>query len=196
MDASDDAVRALNAAMDRYAEGDDQAFGQVYDLLAPRLLGFFMRHVQGRARAEDLVQQTLLQMHTARRSYARGSSVLPWAFAISRHVMIDARRRSSREVLFQTAEDDAAAPNLKVARDSGPEDLAATRQIAERVSRELERLPRSQTAAYDLVREDGLSVAEAAEVLGTTPTAIKLRVHRVYEALRDVLAGEERPARS
>lgn len=37
-----------------------------------------------------------------------------------------------------------------------------------------------------------MSVAEAAQVLGTTPTAIKLRAHRVYEAIRALLAQEER----
>jgi RNA polymerase sigma-70 factor (ECF subfamily) len=194
MQVSDDAHLALNAAMDRYADGDDDAFGEVYDHLAPRLLSFFIRQVQDRARAEDLVQQTLLQMHGARRNYAQGSNVLPWAFAIARHVLIDARRRSSREVLFDTAEDNAAALDRNVTRDSSPEDIAATREMAERVSRELDRLPEGQRTAYDLVRREGLSIVDAAEVLGTTPTAIKLRVHRAYEALRAVLVGDEKPA--
>jgi RNA polymerase sigma-70 factor (ECF subfamily) len=52
---------------------------------------------------------------------------------------------------------------------------------------ELDRLPQSQRDAYDMVRRDGLSVAEAAHRMGTTPMAIKLRVHRAYEALRAVL---------
>jgi RNA polymerase sigma-70 factor (ECF subfamily) len=194
MQVSEDAHLALNAAMDRYADGDDDAFGEVYDHLAPRLLSFFVRQVQDRARAEDLVQQTLLQMHAARRNYAQGSNVLPWAFAIARHVLIDARRRSSREVLFDTAEDNAAALDRNVTRDSSPEDFAATREMAERVSRELDRLPEGQRTAYDLVRREGLSIVDAAEVLGTTPTAIKLRVHRAYEALRAVLVGEEKTA--
>jgi RNA polymerase sigma-70 factor (ECF subfamily) len=194
MQVSDDAHLALNAAMDRYADGDDAAFGEVYDHLAPRLLSFFIRQVQDRARAEDLVQQTLLQMHAARRNYAQGSNVLPWAFAIARHVLIDTRRRSSREVLFDTAEDNAAALDRNVTRDSSPEDFAVTREMAERVSRELDRLPEGQRTAYDLVRREGLSIVDAAEVLGTTPTAIKLRVHRAYEALRAVLVGDEKTA--
>jgi len=40
-----------------------------------------------------------------------------------------------------------------------------------------------------MVRHEGLSVAETAEVMGTTPTAVKLRVHRAYEALRAVLGS-------
>jgi RNA polymerase sigma-70 factor (ECF subfamily) len=194
MKLRDDERRALNAAMDRYAEGDDAAFAEVYDLLAPRLLAFFNRQLGDATRAEDIVQQTLLQMHAARRNYATGSDVMPWAFAIGRRVLIDARRRTRKEVLFHSAEADAAALDLGVDRESVPDGLASTREMAEMVRAELNRLPASQRAAYDLVREEGLSVAQTAEVLGTTPTAVKLRVHRVYEALRRVLGiGREKP---
>jgi RNA polymerase sigma-70 factor (ECF subfamily) len=186
--------RALNAAMDRYAEGDDAAFAEVYDLLAPRLLVYFNRQLGDPARAEDVVQQTLLQMHAARRNYATGSDVMPWAFAIGRNVLIDLRRRTRKEVLFETARDDAAALDEKVDRASVPDDLAASREIADMVRAELDRLPPGQRAAYDLVRTEGLSVAETAQILGTTPTAVKLRVHRVYELLRGLLRGAEKPA--
>ena len=187
----DDERRALNAAMDRYAEGDDPAFAVVYDLLAPRMLAYFQRLLGDRGRAEDVVQQTLLQMHAARRNYVTGSDVLPWAFAVGRHVAIDARRRTRNETLFPTAEGDAAALDLTVDRASSPDDLAVTREMADLVRAELDRLPAAQRAAYDLVRTEGLSVAHAAEILGTTPTAVKLRVHRVYRMLRAALGGGE-----
>ena len=193
MGVPDDDRRALNAAMDRYADGDDAAFAGVYDLLAPRLLGYFTRQIGDHVQAEDLVQQTLLQMHAARRNYATGSDVVPWAFAIGRNALIDARRRVRKEVLFKTAEEDAAAVDAKVDRASIPDDLAATRQMADRVLGELDRLPSSQRAAYELMKNEGLSVSQTAEVLGTTPTAVKLRVHRVYEALRRVLGASEEP---
>ena len=192
MDRFVDARSALTAAMDRHADGDEAAFGEVYDLLTPRLHGFFVRQTRDHARAEDLVQQTLLQMHAHRDSFVRGSDVVPWAFAIGRRLMIDARRRTKKEVLFATAEDDAAALDGRVSRDSGPEDVAAARQLAFEVERELSRLPEAQRTAYTLLRDDGLSVAQAAEVLGTTQTAVKLRAHRVYEALRAVLGAAEK----
>ncbi len=183
----------LSVAMDRYAEGDDASFAVVYDLLAPRLYGFFVRHTGDPSRAEDLTQQTLLQMHAARLSFAHGSDAVPWAFAIGRRLLIDARRKTRKEVLFDTAEDDAAALDHKAERYAMPEALAIARQDAERASTELERMPESHRAAYLLVRQDGLSVAEAAAVVGTTPTALKLRAHRAYEALRGALASKDGP---
>ena len=189
---------ALNAAMDRYADGDEAAFGQVYDLLAPRLLGYFTRQLRDQMLAEDLTQHTLLQLHTARRNYARGSEVLSWAFAIGRNAMIDVLRKSRREVLFKTAEEDAAAVDWK-SREPGfvggadPEGLATARQVAEQALVALQKMPDAHRQAYDLVRNEGLSVAQTAEIMGTTPMAIKLRVHRAYEALRAVLGVEARP---
>ncbi len=84
---------AASAAMDRYACGEDAAFSSVYDLLAPRLSAFLLRRTGDRARAEDLVQQTFLQMHCARRHFAPGTAVAPWAFAIARRLLIDGARR-------------------------------------------------------------------------------------------------------
>lgn len=180
---------ALSAAMDRYADGDNAAFGEVYDLLAPRLHGFFVRHTGDVSRAEDLVQQTLLQIHAARLNYVRASDVVPWAFAIGRRLLVDSRRRTRKEVLFETAEDDAAALDSRVERYSIPDALVMTKELAGIAEDELERMPESYRAAYMLVRQEGLTVAEAAEVVGTTPGALKVRAHRAYEALRAVLGN-------
>ena len=70
--------------------------------------------------------------------------------------------------------------------DRGPmaDDVAQARELATRIDRVLAKLPQSQRAAFELIKNEGLSVAEAAQVLGTTVAAVKLRAHRAYEALR------------
>ncbi len=78
-------------------------------------------------------------------------------------------------------------PNVPVATSSGPYDELASKQLAGRLQRELDRLPDAQREAFQLVKQDGLSMAEAAEVLGTTVTAVKLRAHHTYETLRSVM---------
>src|SRR3981081_1794597 len=66
-------------AMERDAAGDDTAFGLVYDALAPRLYRYLVRQTRDRARAEDLLQQTLLHIHRARDRFIPGKEVSPWA---------------------------------------------------------------------------------------------------------------------
>jgi RNA polymerase sigma-70 factor, ECF subfamily len=176
---------ALNDAMERYSTGDDAAFGEIYDALAPRLYGFLQRQVQDRALAEDLLQQTLLQLHRARGRYTPGADVLPWVFAIARRLTIDTHRIRRREVLVESP--DAAASESPVSGADYAESLVQARQMARAVNLALEALPESQRVAYQLVRDEGLSMTQAAAVLGTTASAVKLRAFRAYEAIRNAL---------
>jgi RNA polymerase sigma-70 factor (ECF subfamily) len=173
-------------AMDRYARGDSAAFSDLYDLLAPRLSSFLLRRTHDSARAEDLLQQTFLQMHCARQHFSGGADVVPWAFAIARRLLIDTYRKSGRELLDgeDEGERDSVAPGPT------PDRLAGQRRLASRIEEELTRVPEGHRAAFDLVQRDGLSMVEAAEVLGTTVAAVKLRAFRTYQALRASL-GEE-----
>jgi RNA polymerase sigma-70 factor (ECF subfamily) len=165
--------------MERYASGDDDAFSALYDALCPRLQHFLLRQVKDPSRAEDLLQQTMLQIHAARGRFLAGADVIPWAFAIARRLTIDSFRRRKHEAIL---DEDAAAG----AASSGPsaDDLLHAKRMAANLEREIARLPESQRVAFELVKKDGLSLREAAEVLGTTVTAIKLRAHRAYVALR------------
>jgi RNA polymerase sigma-70 factor (ECF subfamily) len=171
-----------DVAMARYAGGDDAAFADVYDLLAPRLLRYLIRQTRNEAQAEDLVQKTLLRMHRARGRFLPGAAVLPWAMAIARRLLIDDLRSRKEERQARSLDDE---PHVDPP-DRGPSaaDLVAASELAGRIERELARLPTAQREAFELVKREELSLAEAAAVLGTTVTAVKLRAHRAYQALR------------
>lgn len=177
----------LDRAMDAYATGDDAAFETLYDGLAPRLEPFLLRITGNRARAEDALQQTMLQIHRARGRFVAGAAVVPWAFAIARRVAIDHHRRGRREVL--EAGDDDSTLELVAAVDARADEVASAKELAKRLASELETIPDNQRAAFELIKVDGLSVAEAAAVLGTTVSAVKVRAHRAYEALRAAIAS-------
>jgi RNA polymerase sigma-70 factor (ECF subfamily) len=173
-------------AMERYAGGDTAAFGQLYDALSPRLYGYLLRQTRDRARAEDLLQQTMLQIHRARDRFIAGAEVMPWAFAIARRLLVDDIRRNRRVILS-----DDGNPDPGVSTHDRADDMVHAGELAARVQRILEQLPHSQRAAFELIKQEGLSVAEAAQVLGTTVAAVKLRAHRAYEALRAALGEIE-----
>jgi RNA polymerase sigma factor (sigma-70 family) len=86
-----------NAAMERYARGEDHAFSELYDSLAPRLRRYLLRASRDPGWADDLLQQTMLQIHRARGRFIVGAEVLPWAFAIARRLLIDGHRRRKNE---------------------------------------------------------------------------------------------------
>jgi RNA polymerase sigma-70 factor, ECF subfamily len=187
-------VNGADAAMQRYADGDDAAFADLYDALAPRLIGFLHNATRDRGVAEDLMQQTLLQMHRTRGTFIPGAPVMPWAFAIARRLTIDSarRRRVERRIFSDAAADDDQVTSAAAAAMVNADDLLHARRLERRVQQRLAALPENQRSAYRLLQQEGFSLKEAAEVLGTSVTAVKLRAHRAYEALRAVLreAGE------
>jgi RNA polymerase sigma-70 factor (ECF subfamily) len=175
--------------MERYAAGDDAAFAELYDTLAPRLYAALLERARDPALAEDLLQQTFLNIHLARGSFIRGSDVVPWAYAIAHRLFVDAYRRRRRDPLLQVGAPDSSPRHT----DSGVEDEYIAQEWARRLQRTLDNLPRSQREAFELLRFEGTSHQQAAEILGATITAVKLRAHRAYRALRATLDEPQGP---
>jgi RNA polymerase sigma-70 factor (ECF subfamily) len=175
-------VSTADEAMARYAAGDEAAFAVLYDEMAPRLFGYLRRHARSQAQAEDLLQQTMLNLHRARGSFISGAAVTPWAFAIARRLLIDGIRKEHAEVWGDAER--AAEP---ATAETSAHELASAKQTAARLEQALRRLPEQHRVAFELVKQDGLSVRDAAQVLGCTVTAVKLRAHRAYVALRAAL---------
>lgn len=174
--------------MDRYASGDRAAFVEVYDAVVPRLFPYLRRQTRSAELAEDVLQQTLMQMHRGCSTFVPGSAVIPWAFAIARRLLIDERRREERNVLSGASEIGAHA-GADVPVNAESEGFVAAGEVARLLQSVLERLPSSQREAFELMRFDGLSHEEAAHVLGISVSALKFRAHRASVALRAAVRG-------
>ena len=181
------ATMTADEAMSRYAQGEASAFEIVYDAVAPRLQGYLRRHLREASRVDDIVQQTFLQMHCARGTFICGAEVLPWAFAIARRLMIDTVRKTSREECRDLSNDEERHAAVMASVVATGEEVVAAREAGKRISDAYEQMSEAQRAAFELVKADGLSHAQAASILGTTVTGVKLRAHRAYLALRAAL---------
>src|ERR1700684_1053372 len=82
--------------MSGYQRGDQSATTALIRQVSPLLLRFFASQFGSRAEAEDLLQDTWLKIHKARHTHRPGEPVLPWFYAIARHVKVDGYRRSQR----------------------------------------------------------------------------------------------------
>jgi RNA polymerase sigma-70 factor (ECF subfamily) len=188
----------LRELMQRYQDGDATAFRELYAIVAPRLLGYLLKMARSRALADDLLQQTFLKVHRARAAYVRGADPLPWIYAIAHRTFIDEARKRARSIV-QAGGDDLPEPGADLRGDS-PERRDEPRVDAELARAALDalaELPAPQREAVVLTKLEGKSVAEAAEIAGTSVGAMKVRAHRGYEALRRLLgarAGERKAA--
>ena len=183
--------------MQRYCDGDAGAFRELYALVAPRLLGYLLKMARERSIADDLLQQTFLKVHRARGAYVRGADPLPWIYSIAHRTFIDHARKHKRAVVrVGEAEElpEVAAAITGESDDRRDEDRADPELVSATLDA-LAELPAQQREAVVLTKLDGRTVAEAAEIAGTTIGAMKVRAHRGYEALRKLLGKPTRPAK-
>lgn len=174
---------AADTAMARYAIGDDAAFVEVYRAVCPRLYSFILRKVRDRSRAEDIVQQTMLQIHCARGRFLPGSRATPWVFSIATRLFLDHAKRKKVEILSTGCDDTHERPSDR----PSPEAFIASKELEAIVRAEVERLSPPQREAFELVHYGQMSHAEAAEVLGVTVTTVKLRMQRANQIVRAAL---------
>jgi RNA polymerase sigma-70 factor (ECF subfamily) len=165
--------------------GDALAYERLLEELLPFVRGVVRARIGDDANAEDVVQDVLLAIHTARHTFQAGRELEPWVRTIARNAVIDSVRRRNRQ----------RARDAGVEADSLPGSLHERRSaeadpLPRALERALEQLPTVQREAVMLLKVEGLSVAEAAQRARTTPGALKLRAHRGYKLLRDVLGRE------
>ena len=183
-DAQPTAPDAPADAMARYQAGSYAAFEEVYAYLAPRLRGYFAnRPLLFGATVEDLVQETFLQMHRARRSYRPDLPVEPWAFAIARHVYLMDCRRRTRRVAPEVGEE--ALAGLAGADER---EAVLARLELERALGKLGSGRRLALLLHDLV---GWSFGEIGALLDTSSGAAKVRASRGRADVRRALGDGE-----
>lgn len=178
-----DSEQELAELMAAYQAGSLDAFEALYRRLAPMLLGYLVSLSWSRARAEDLLQETFLQMHRSRHTYQPSRPVKPWAFAIARHTFLIERRARARRSRVESL-GGSELPEIPVPAEM---ERLATR---EEVLRALSGLKAERREAVLLHHVFGLTFAEIGGLLGIREGTAKLRAHRGIVALRDQLGVE------
>jgi RNA polymerase sigma-70 factor (ECF subfamily) len=173
-----------------YARGVDDAFKALYAAATPRLTRLFRRRLRDKTKVADLVQETFLRVHRARSTFVQGASAMPWILTIARHLLADMRRVAARRDAKRSKYDRLERSSHFVPIDAPTgEQMLIAGEAAALLGRAFDRLPETQRAALRLVKTEGLSVAQAAVALGTTPAGVKLRTHKACRRLRAELAA-------
>lgn len=166
--------------MTGYQAGSLEAFESLYQRLAPALLGYLASLCWNRGRAEDLLQETFLQIHRSRHTYRPSRPVRPWTFAIARHTFLMDRRARARRSRVETSPA-GDLPELPVPAEV--ERLAERRQVLDAIST----LSEERREAVILHHVFGFTFAEIGGLLGIREGTAKLRAHRAILALRERL---------
>jgi RNA polymerase sigma factor (sigma-70 family) len=184
---------ADEAAVIRRSGRDPAAFEVFYRRHVAEVGRFIARRVDDPHAVADLTAEVFLQVIDAAAGY-RGGQGGPrgWLYGIARNVVAsfwrDTERRQRREVRIAGHRLLDGAELLRI-----EERIDAARQVAA-ISPGLAALPDGERAVLELVGYDGLSVAEAAAVLGIRPGAARVRLHRARRAVRAATPPPPKPA--
>ena len=171
--------RELAGLMAAYQAGQIAAFEAIYQALSRDLYAYLLSATRNDALAQDLVQDTFLEIHRSRRTYLPPLPVRPWAFGIARNVHRRHRRSAARRARHEDPSVDVASDRMP-----GPSPPGVRAQDIEDAVR---RLPPSRQEAWRLHHVHGFSFVEIARMLQIQLSAAKLRSSRAMGALRALL---------
>ena len=172
----------LKALMLRGIGGDAAAHRAFLAAVAGNLRAYYRSRLRNAPEdAEDLVQETLIAIHTKRDSYDASYPVTAWIYAIARYRLIDHWRRRSRRGEHIPIDD---APELFTAATDQASD--ARRDVMHL----LDMLPQKQRDAIRLVKLEGVSVRDAAAQTGLTESDVKVSAHRGLKTLMRMMSEQ------
>ncbi len=169
--------------MRRFCDGEDAVFDVLFERYSARVQAYMRGMVSDGALADDLTQATFLSIVRSKDRYLRGTPVASWVFAIATNAARDALRRRGVE---RTAHE-----QLSVAREETADPQTPDPPLRRQLEGALQALPSNQREAVLLREVQGLSYEQVAQSLGITETAVRIRCHRGFQRLRELLSHLE-----
>jgi RNA polymerase sigma-70 factor (ECF subfamily) len=166
--------------------GDVGAFDQVFEAYRSRLFGYLLRMTRQRELAEDIVQETWLQLARKAPLLAADSRLGAWLFTVGRNLCLSRFRRHSLE-------EEVLSNWVRMRSDPAgncPFRAAAGNELQLRIETALEVLPPLYREALALVGIEDFTPAEAAAICGLRPEAFRKRLSRAREMLTRALSAD------
>lgn len=173
-------------------KGDDLAFADLVRRYERELYGYLRRYVGDATLAEDVFQNTFLQLYLKRDQYELGRPVRPWMYTIATHQAIDALRRAGRHPTVsleqQTGEESDGDPKrligLLEAVGPAPFENASAEEARKMVRQSVEALPDFLRQVVNLAYFQGLPYRDIADMLEIPVGTVKSRLHTALQRLQ------------
>jgi RNA polymerase sigma-70 factor (ECF subfamily) len=179
--------------MARFCRGQTDTFGVLLRRYERELYGYLRRYLGDSDLAEDVFQNTFLQLYVKSNQYEQGRPVRPWLYTIATHQAIDALRRNGRHQAVSLDQNQQEQPDGEVrsllelleARGPGPMDIAQDEERRERVRASVDRLPDFLRQVVLLAYFQGMKYREIADILDIPVGTVKSRLHAALVKLQE-----------
>lgn len=186
---SDQPDQTLIALIDRITQRDEAALKRLYDLVSSKLYGLSLRVVNKHEWAEDVLQETFLQIWRSAGDYrASLSPPMAWLGLIVRSRSLDFLRRRSAERVHLTDEIDDVMADTMEGNAPNPMDVSLASQQAWALHQCLGKLENRQREVVSLAYLRDLSHSELAEQLRLPLGTVKTWIRRGLDQLRACMA--------
>jgi len=172
---ADDPALSDAVLVSRARQGDALAFGQLIERRYDFIFRLAWRWCGNRANAEDVTQEVCVRLGTAIRSFRGSSAFTTWLYTLTLNVVRDLARKTARE----TAKVQAFCAESMTYADAAEEE--DTEQTLWQAVREL---PDKQRDAVLLVYAEGLSHADAGNVMGISEATVSWHVYEARKRLK------------
>jgi RNA polymerase sigma-70 factor (ECF subfamily) len=173
--------------------GDKSAFGALLRRYEREMYGYLRRYLGDAGLAEDVFQNTFLQVYLKSNQFEEGRQVRPWLYTIATNQAVDTLRRNGRRPTVSLEQAGAArGVDLRElletlsSRDPGPLEAAAQEEQREQVRAVVEQLPDLLKQTLVLTYYQGLKYREVAEILGIPVGTVKSRLHAALVKLHEI----------
>lgn len=179
--------------MKRCRRGNAAAFEALLRRYEHEMFGYLRRYLGDATLADDVFQNTFLQLYLKRDQYEAGRPVRPWLYTMATHQAIDALRRQSRKPavsLEQITGEDASGDvqsllDLLEARGPAPLDGVVADEARQMVRQSVDQLPDFLRQVVVLVYFQGLKYRDVADILGIPVGTVKSRLHAALQRLHE-----------
>lgn len=161
----------------RSLKQDHEAFGQLIDRHASRIINLAYRMVGDRAEAEDLAQEAFLSAFKSLSTFRADSKFSTWLYRIATNKCKD-WLRVKRPGMEQQDVDIDETLDIHVADKETPERLLSQQQVAQELEQAIHRLPPLYREAFVMKHVEGMSYEEMAAILGVNSDTLKMRVYK------------------
>lgn len=183
----------------RYRDGESGAFEFLVRRYERELYGYLCRYLGDRSLAEDVFQNTFLQVHAKSHQFEEGRPFRPWLYTIATRQAIDAMRRSGRTAAAsldqQRAEPDGSqrpVGDILEASGPGPLDEAVGSEQRQRIRQTVDQLPDLLRQVILLAYYQGLKYREIADILDIPVGTVKSRLHAALAKLQQAWGAAPR----
>jgi RNA polymerase sigma-70 factor, ECF subfamily len=175
-----------------FRRGQREAFGVLVRRYEGELFGYLRRYLGDTTLAEDVFQNTFLQVYTKIGKYELGRPVRPWLYTIATHQAIDALRRNGRHqtLSLDRGRDDGLVDihgllEMLETRGPGPLDFAQDEERRQMVRASVDRLPDFLKQTVILAYYQGLKYRDIADILDIPVGTVKSRLHAALSKLQE-----------